>query len=306
MNAAELYREAFACLPHGDYLAYSRLLGRVAPDVDEFVARGRDSLEKLHKAAKCDECDWGDATDPGVPVEEFSGARRLTMLALLRAERSLQRADIRAVVEDLTAAMALARHLGRGKYISGLAAFPLEDMAATKTAEVLNRLDHEGRRALAGRLASLPAFPELWEAIRVEQGYFRRQYREKFETVHEDNLAEEIRNEFGLPPSTPENALQIASIAPDGDPAERMLAASGGTRSGLLKLADEALAAFDVLIEIAKSDDARTARKLAELRKAADTNPLLLDELKTFDKMRPLWDQYRERFEEFRRRVAAE
>ena len=51
------------------------------------------------------------------------------------------------VVDDLTAAMALAHHLGRGKYISGLAAFPLEDLAVNKTNEVLDRLDHEGRRA---------------------------------------------------------------------------------------------------------------------------------------------------------------
>jgi hypothetical protein len=306
MNAAELYREAFACLPDGDYLAYSRRLGRVEPEVDDFVARGRDSLEKLHQAARCAECDWGDATDPGVPVEEFSGARRLTMLALLRAERSLQRADVRAVVEDLTAGMALARHLGRGKYVSGLAAFPLEDLAVNKTAEVLDRLDHEGRRALAGRLVSLPAFPELWEAIRVERGYFRRQYREKFETVDEGDLAEEVRKEFGCPPRTPENASFIDSIYPAGDPAERMLAASGGTRSGLLELADESLAAFDVLVEIAMNFEDDTSGRLADLRKAAETNPLLFDVIQTFDNMRMLWDRFRKRFEEFRQRVEAE
>jgi hypothetical protein len=306
MNAADVYRKAFASLPQGEYADYSRRLGRVEPEIDEFVASGHHSLEKLHQAASCAECDWGDATDPGVPIEEFSGARRLTVLALLRAERSFQRADVRSGLEDLTAVMALARHLGRGKYVAGLASFPLEDLAVNKTLEVLGRLDHEGRRAFAQRLASLPAFPELWEAIRVEQEYFRKEYREKIAALDEGDLAGEIRNEFGLPPDTPENALRIATIAPNGDPAERMLLASGGTRSGLLKLADEVLAAFDVLVEIAKSNDAGTALKLAELRKAAESNPLLFDELATFDNMRMIWDRFRKRFVEFRHRVDVE
>ncbi len=304
MNAADLYRQAFACLPEGGYADYSRRLGQFEPEIDDFVARGRDSLEKLHQAAKCNDCDWGDATGPDIPIEDFSGARRLTVLALLRAERSLQRADIGAAVDDLTAAMALARHLGRGKYLSGLAAFPLEDLAVNKTGEVLDRLGHEGRRALAGRLASLPAFAPLSDAIRVEQGYFRRQYREKFATVDEGSLAEEIRKEFGYP--TPESAARIDSDWQFGDPAERMLLASGGTRAGLLNLADETLAAFDVLSELAKNDGDDSSGKLAELRKAGESNPLLSDVLATLDNLRPLWDRFRKRFEEFRQTVEAE
>ncbi len=301
MNAADLYRDAFACLPEGASLAYLQRLGRFEPEIDDLVARGRDSLEKLHQAAKCNECDWGDATGPDVPIEDFSGARRLTVLALLRAERSLQRADISGAVDDLTAALALARHLARGKYLSGLAAFPLEDLAVNKTNEILARLDHEGRRKLAGRLTSLPAFPSLSDAIRVEQGYFRRQYREKFAAVDEGSLAAEIRKEFGY--ATPGIAARADGDCQFGDPAERMLLASGGTRAGLLKLADETLAAFDVLAELASNDDDDSSGKLAALRKSAESNPLLSDVLATLDNMRPLWDRFRKRFEEFRRRV---
>jgi hypothetical protein len=303
MNAADLYREAFASLPEGEFRDYQMRLGRVEPEIDQFVAQGRDSLDKLHRAASVAECDWGDATGPGVPVEDFAGARRLTVLALLRAERSFQRADVRAGLDDLTAVMALARQLGRGKYISGLASFPLEDLAFNKTLEVLGRLDPEGRRALAGRLLSLPAFPELWEAVVVEQGYFRGEYREKIAALDEGDPAEAIRKEFGLPPRTPENALRVDSISQAGDPAERMLIASGGTRTGLLKLADEVLVAFDVLVEVAKSDNDGAAGKLSELRIAAESNPLLADVLQTFDNMRLIWDRFRKRFEGLRGRV---
>ena len=53
MNAADLYRESFACLPEGEYAAYSRGLGRDEPDTDHFIEQGRDSLDLLHMAAPC-------------------------------------------------------------------------------------------------------------------------------------------------------------------------------------------------------------------------------------------------------------
>ena len=61
--------------------------------------------------------------------------------------------------------------------------------------------------------------------------------------------------------------------------------ASGGTRVGLLKLADEVLAAFDVLVELARNDDGDPSGKLAALRKSAESNPLLSDVLATLDNM---------------------
>ena len=60
--------------------------------------------------------------------------------------------------------MALGRHLGQGKYISGLAGFPLEDMAITKAIETVKQLEPATRRKLGERLDSLPRFPELSEA----------------------------------------------------------------------------------------------------------------------------------------------
>jgi len=75
-----------------------------------------------------------------------------------------------------------------------------------------------------------------------------------------------------------------------------MLLASGGTRLGLLRLADEVLAAFDTLVEIADGIENATFEKLSALRDAAGSNPMLSDELRTFDNMRPIWDRYGKRF----------
>jgi len=161
-------------------------------------------------------------------------------------------------------------------------------------------LDSESCRAFAERLDSLPAFPELTEALRAEQTYFRGTYREKFVGLDDGDVARSIREAFGLPRPTAETSGLIECVFASGDPAERMLIASGGTRSGLLALADEVLAAFDTLIEIAKGAENAPSEKLSALRDAALSNPLLSDELRTFDNMRPIWDRYSKRIARLR------
>jgi hypothetical protein len=300
MNAADLYHKAFACLPEGALDAYSGRLGRDDPETDRFVERGRDSLDLLHHAARCAECNWGSEAALGTPVDDFSCGRRLAVLALLRAEGSFRRGDDRAGLDDLAAVMALGRHLGRGKYISGLAGFPIEDLAATKAFEVLDCLDPETCRAFAERLDSLPSLPVLSEALRAEQTYFLGNYRETFAALDDGDVSRPIRDAFGLPSPTEQTADLTDWVFPDGDPAERMLLASGGTRSGLLALADEVLAAFGALAEIAEGAGNAPSEKLSALRNAAGSNPLLSDVLRAFDTMRPIWDRFDRRFARLR------
>jgi hypothetical protein len=235
-----------------------------------------------------------------IPVDDFSGGRRLAVLAMVRAEGRLWNGDDRGGLDDLAAVMALGRHLGQGKYVSGLAGFAIEDLAVTKASGLIRGLDSESYREFGERLVSLPAFPELPEALLAEQTYFRRTYREKFASLDDEDLARSIREVFGLPRPKEENSGLIDCLFASGDPAERMLIASGGTRSGLLALADEVLAAFDTLIEIAKGANNAPPEKLSALRDAALSNPLLCDELRTFDKMRPIWDRYSKRFARLR------
>ncbi len=113
-------------------------------------------------------------------------------------------------------------------------------------------------------------------------------------------MSQSIRAEFGIPAQSAEIPGLIESVFPSGDPAERMLLASGGTRSGLLVLADEVLAAFDTVIEIAEGAGDAAVEKRSALESAARSNPLLSDALQTFDKMRPLWDRFRARFASLR------
>jgi hypothetical protein len=227
MNAADLYRKSFACLPERELEAYYRRKGSDDSDTDRFVEQGRGSLDLLHLAARCADCDWGTQADVPAAVDDFGGGRRLGTLAMLRAEAALRRGDDRAALDDLAAVMALGRHIARGLYVSGLAGFPIEDLAVTKVFEILDRLEFENRRAFAVRLDSLPAFRELADAIRAEQNSRRSRHR----------------------------------------PGEV------------------------------------TAEKLSALHEAAISNPLLADQLRTFDMMRPIWQRYRARFASLRERI---
>src|SRR5262249_22847282 len=125
-DAAEVYREGFACLPEGGLDVYLTAMGSAEGAGEKaalLIERGGRALDWLHQAAGCGECDWGAEAALGVPVDDFSGARRLAMLAVLRAERAFRCGDDSAGFDDLAAVISLARHLGRGKYVSALAGF---------------------------------------------------------------------------------------------------------------------------------------------------------------------------------------
>src|SRR5262249_38082898 len=189
-------------------------------------------------------------------------------------------------LDDLVAVMALSRHLGQGKYASGLAAFPIEDLAVTKAFEVLPRLDGETCRGLAARLDALPPFPGLAEALRAEQAYFPANYPARFAALDGDALERSVRDRFGFAGLSDEARAVAQWISPAGDPAERMLEASGGHKDRLIALADEVLEAFDTLAAIADGVADDPADRLTALRAAAESNPLLADELRTFDLLR--------------------
>ncbi len=131
-------------------------------------------------------------------------------------------------------------------------------------------------------------------------------YREKFASLDDGDVSGSIREAYGLPAPTEGSCGLIDCVFPEGDPAERMLLASGGSRSALLALADQVLAAFDTFVEIAEGDGNASSEKLAAIRDAASSNPLLKDELRAFDTVRPIWERFSARFAGLRSLAHAE
>jgi hypothetical protein len=140
--------------------------------------------------------------------------------------------------------------------------------------------------------------------VRFEKDYFRTTHRNMFAFLKGADVDRAIRESFGLPAQTAENSGFMGSISPAGDPAERMLIASRGTRVGLLALADETLAAFDTLIAVAGGADGAAEEALVPLRNRSAANPLLADVLQAFENARPIWKRFRGRFSSLPARLA--
>ena len=99
--------EGLRVFPEETLDAISRHRGHDDPDAERFFERGHDALDLLHQAVRCAQCDWDEVAGTTIPATDFSGGRRLALLALLRSERSFRRGDDRAGLEDLAAVMTL-------------------------------------------------------------------------------------------------------------------------------------------------------------------------------------------------------
>jgi len=306
MNAADLYRKAFACLPDGDFYDLADRVDGDDPEIAHTLEQGIESLALFDQAVQCTECDWGPEAVLGIPDDASISVGRLAMLACLRAEESIRRGDDRAGLDDLLAIMTLGWHLACGIYIPHMVGLPIANIGVTKATEVVERLDSATRRAFADKLDALPPFPSLSLAVRAEQTYYRENYRDKFATFADGSIDEELRLMYPtpVPPDDLDDALVAifdAMIHESEARFEQILSATGGTRMGSLTLADETLAAFDTLIEIAdESETPAGAIKLARLREQAESNPLLAQELVSFDGMLPFWTGSRQAYEHLR------
>jgi hypothetical protein len=259
-----------------------RHTGSDSREAEALLDQGRAALEALRRAAACPRCDWGPNKTLELPLADFSAARRLAVLAALRADRAVRGGDLGAALDDLLAVMALGRHLGQGLYLCGMAGFPMEDLAGDRLQGLLDKLDRETCRDLAARLDALPPLPDLAAAVRAEQDYFRASSRDWLAALDEAEVGPAVRAQFG-------------------ESAEEMLRASGGSKARLLALADETLRAFDRLVSAAEGHTA----ELAALREAAPGNPLLADVLHSFDRVRPLWQRFQAQAHQLADRVAA-
>ena len=230
-NAALDYRRAFSvppstqiwpCIPDASTVTI--------PERDQLIEQGRDALEMLHKAARCTPCDWGKQAQDSVNVDDFSGSRCLAMLAMLRADVSFCAGDDQAGLDDLVAVMALGRHIGQETRVSGLAGFPLEDLAVKKAFEVLDRLDPRLDANLRCFSIFFRHFPIMRARFVPSKAIFGRTTATSSLRSMTRTMPRSIRQKFGLPAATEANSGLLDFVIPAGDPAERMLLASGGTR----------------------------------------------------------------------------
>ena len=177
-NAAMKYWQAFAQLPAIDKDQEKVLENWDKIPIDAAVLKllntSRSSLTYLRRGAKLQHCDWSLDYDDGIGLlmPQLAKARVLARLAGLQARHDFEKGRIQDGVENLTAMLTLARHLGSDPFlISSAVRCGIESMAIETLAIELPRLDPATLRNLSARLDKLPPGATLEQGLLWEKKY---------------------------------------------------------------------------------------------------------------------------------------
>ncbi len=178
-NAALQYWQAFAQMPALDEEQQKILdewstVSLKDPSVEKLVTESHNSIKYLHRAARLERCDWGLDYNDGVSLmlPHLPKARDLARLAALHARYEMERGNSRALRDDATGMMALARHVARDPImICVLVRFLIQDMVVDLVAPYVPQLDAKYADSKA-MLESLPPSSGVLDTFDMEREYF--------------------------------------------------------------------------------------------------------------------------------------
>jgi hypothetical protein len=182
-NAALKYWQASALLPKDAAEKADRVWAQPqGPEAAAFAQECSNSLRLLHDGAAIRRVDWGLNADegPALLLPHLSKMRQLARVACAAARVDFERKRHAEGFERLCDVVALSRHTGGdGLLIGKLVEIAIARMAADLLASCLPALPPELLRSLDQRLAALPPFATLADAVRMEQRTFGAGYRRK-------------------------------------------------------------------------------------------------------------------------------
>jgi hypothetical protein len=150
-NAALTYWRAFAVSPEmtkDELNIISPRPGTEPPKVPpekkaQLVEQWRVALELMREVAAVPQCDWGidyEKDGPGVQLPQLAKARALARAAAFRARYFWEKGQRKDAVDDLRAAVIMARHVGndgRDTIIGMLVQIAIEGIVQDTTAQLL-------------------------------------------------------------------------------------------------------------------------------------------------------------------------
>ena len=181
-NAALKYWQAFSTMPPiGEKLnekitvacSEAGFAHNVDKQLAELTIKGEYSLRMLHHGASIRSCDWGadlraDGAETVLP--HLAKARQLARLALVRARLSLERQDDEKALDDIIAAMTIARHVSRDGTIVGIfVAYSIDRNAMQVLAAYLPAIEAELVQRTMERRRSAPSMMPMQEKITQEE-----------------------------------------------------------------------------------------------------------------------------------------
>src|SRR5262249_4781895 len=139
-------------------------------------------LRMLHRGAKLPRCEWALGYEDGEHMlfVHIQPARQLAKWACLRARARFEQGQYQEGVDDIIAALTLARHVGSDPaLISILVQWSMENSVIEEVASYLTKMDAGALGNLARRLETLPQGSSLKTAIGVDKEYYLRWWARK-------------------------------------------------------------------------------------------------------------------------------
>jgi hypothetical protein len=247
-NAALKYWQAIASLPklkEADIQKFNEqnILKPLDEHETEILSKAEYALKLMKQGAALKRCDWGIPYEDGLDVllPHMDGARMLTSLACLRARFLFGAGSNEAAIDDLVAALALARHVSQGGIlIETVFGYNLENKAIEPLLPYLPRLDAKLIKDLKTRLDALPAVGNPAKAMANEElsglSWFVREVKK---TKNKEDLVVLV---------TPLFAVEHEGKRRDfAEKARAFVEECGGAKEGVLKLAEEVHPSYELM-----------------------------------------------------------
>jgi RNA polymerase sigma factor (sigma-70 family) len=236
-NAALPYGQAFIALRRGGHDQEKLIADCLTMPLDaharEIVTRAAYALRMVQRGAALPRCDWAVDRERGIeilPSTHGDGARVLSALACLRARLRFEEGQSAAALEDIVAALTLARHVSQDGTLDSLrAGYEIEQRLSETLALYLPRLDARTIKDLKVRLDALPPSGSVATAtLRMEEAMLNWIVGEVQEANDKETLLAFL-SQLGVGPKEPEKRRAEGRA---------FLEACGGTAEGVLKCAE--------------------------------------------------------------------
>lgn len=269
-NAALRYWQAFAHLPALDerqqkLLAAPASGGPVDLEAAALSEQGRDALLYLRRGAAISQCDWGLHPEDGpyLLLPHLAKGRELARLASLRARVEFAHGNGQAGVDTAADAIVLGRHVSTDlpTIISYLVQLVIERTAIDTLATHLAGLEPAALERLERRLNALPPGGSLEASMRVERDSFTGWAIERLRQMKDaDPWKQQV--------------LGVMSDGEGGPNLDALVAASGGSRQGVMRQFEGLRGYYDKLERILPLPREQFVKELAALDKQFESNPL--------------------------------
>jgi len=244
INPALKYYLAFTMAPDlppadRDFLFNTDWRGQKLPDrFGELVGRYDQEFVMVREAAQATvPCDWGIdwSKGPGTLLPHLARAKAVAVAARLRAMWDLQQGKQAEARDDLLAAFVMGRNTSRdGSLISVLVQIAMENIVCSTVAENYYRFSPETLKQLADGMDGAPARGTMAAAMAFEKSCFHGWLLNRILQMQKENpgddakVMEMVRQVFDYEGGD--------SGQKEPSPWPKILAASGGTSEGVIKL----------------------------------------------------------------------